>query len=178
MASQLRRLMSAKKEGITHVSKHDAVPLKRASTGQVSAAQASTGSSHNWNNGGGWSSNGGRWNTGGGNWNNGNGWNNGGFWTAGNIAGTIVGAVQTGVNVGVSLAAPIVNGIASNIPLLVPSVAGLCMNGQAVQPFPNSDQILCLVGSGSQVTNYMLNAGSQLVNIAGNVAGGFFGRHR
>jgi hypothetical protein len=190
MALQLRRLMSSNKEGSKHDSKkmiNNAVPLKYTSSAsnKVSPAQRPVGNSHNGNSGGAWNHNGGRWSTGGGSrnngnncWSNGGAWNNGGAWTAANIAGTIVGAVQTGVNLGASLAAPVVNGIASNIPLLVPSVAGLCMKGQPVQPFPNSDQILCLVGSGSQVTNFMFNAGSQLVNVAGNVAGTILGRHK
>lgn len=127
-----------------------------------------------WNGGGG---GGGGWN-GGGNWNNnGGGWNGGwgGAGAAGATAANIVGAVQTGVNVGINLAAPVVNGIASNVPLLVPSVGGLCLNGPAVTPFPDRpDIILCVAGTGADVTNAMFNAASTLTNLAGSV----FGRRR
>ncbi|WIA44612.1 hypothetical protein OEZ86_007330 [Tetradesmus obliquus] len=103
------------------------------------------------------------------------------FGGGGNIAGNIgpiVGAVAQGVNVGVDLAAPIVNGIASNVPVMVPSMNGLCMNGEPIAPFKQRpDIIMCLVGNGAQVTNAFFNAISRLGNAAGGVFGGYgYGR--
>jgi hypothetical protein len=99
----------------------------------------------------------------------------------GNIAGSIgpiVGAVAQGVNVGVDLAAPLVNAVASNVPVMVPSVNGLCMNGEPISPFKQRpDIIMCLVGNGAQVTNYFFNALSRLGNAAGGMFGGYgYGR--
>jgi hypothetical protein len=46
------------------------------------------------------------------------------------------------------------------------------MNGEPIAPFKQRpDVIMCLVGNGAQVTNYLFNAVSRL----GNAAGGFFG---
>lgn len=130
--------------------------------------RSSSGYPGGWNGGGGGSNwNGGRWNGGGGGW--------GGAGAAGATAANIVGAVQTGVNVGINLAAPIVNGIASNVPILVPSVGGLCLNGPAVTPFPDRPGIvMCVAGTGADVTNALFNAASTVTNLAGSA----FGRRR
>jgi hypothetical protein len=46
------------------------------------------------------------------------------------------------------------------------------MNGEPIAPFKQQpDVIMCLVGNGAQVTNYLFNAVSRL----SNAAGGFFG---
>jgi hypothetical protein len=54
--------------------------------------------------------------------------------------------------------------------LQVPSLNGQCLQGKAVRPLKsNRKLIMCLVGTGAQVTDYILNAGDILAGMAGEV---------
>lgn len=122
-------------------------------------------------NGGGPGFNGGGFN--GGNFDGGN-FGGGGFggtpqWL--NVAGVTANAVGYGVNVGTALVAPIVNGVASNIPLVLPSLAdGQCFRGQPIF-IPRLNRVMCVVGSAAGVTNYMFRAANVLVNAAAGGVG-------
>lgn len=90
--------------------------------------------------------------------------------------GAIVGGVQAGVNVGLDAVAPVVNNLASNIPIMVPSFQGQCLKGQPVAPFKsNPEQIWCIVASGAEFTDGFFRAFSGLTSVAANAAGMFFG---
>jgi hypothetical protein len=86
--------------------------------------------------------------------------------------GAAVGMVAAGVSAGVNVAAPLVNGVASVVPVLLPSLNGLCARGQPVTPLKSRPGlIMCLVGDGSMVTGALLNAVGQLAGAAGSFAG-------
>lgn len=88
-----------------------------------------------------------------------------------NVAGVTANAVGYGVNVGTALVAPIVNGVASNIPLMLPSLAdGQCFRGQPLF-IPRLNRVMCVVGSAASVTNYMFRAANVLVNAAAGGVG-------
>ncbi|WIA28731.1 hypothetical protein OEZ86_011266 [Tetradesmus obliquus] len=71
---------------------------------------------------------------------------NGGFWNAASRSENIANAVQLGVKGGLNLVAPIVNGIASSVPIMVPSLNGQCLQGKAVRPLKsNRKLIMCLI---------------------------------
>jgi hypothetical protein len=87
------------------------------------------------------------------------------------IAGVSANAIGYGVNVGTSLLAPLVNGVASNIPITVPALAdGSCLRGQPIF-LPRFGRVMCVVGNGAQVTNYMFGAANALAGAAGGLVG-------
>lgn len=76
-------------------------------------------------------------------------------------------AVDYGVNVGTALLAPLVNGVASNIPLMAPSLPdGSCLRGTPMY-MPRMNAVMCVVGNGAAVTNYLFNAANVLVGATG-----------
>jgi len=84
-----------------------------------------------------------------------------------NVAGVTVNAVDYGVNVGTALLAPLVNGVASNIPLMAPSLPdGSCLRGTPMY-MPRMNAVMCVVGNGAAVTNYLFNAANVLVGATG-----------
>lgn len=108
---------------------------------------------------------------------NGGGFNGGGFNGGGGrganwygIAGVTANAVDLAADVGISLAAPIVNGVASNIPLMVPAGPNGCIRGEP-RFLPRFGVVMCVVGNGAAVTNYMFNAANVLVDAAARGVG-------
>jgi hypothetical protein len=96
-----------------------------------------------------------------------------------NTAGMVVGGIDYTVGVGTQLLAPVVNGIASNVPLMVPALNGECLRGRPVF-IPQVNALMCVVGNGAQVTNYLFSAANVLINAAGRgvgLVGQFAGRH-
>lgn len=88
-----------------------------------------------------------------------------------NVAGLTANAVDLTVDVGTSLLAPVVNGVASNIPLMVPpGPDGLCLRGRPTF-LPRVGMVMCVVGNASSVTNYMFRAANVLVDAAARGVG-------
>lgn len=52
----------------------------------------------------------------------------------------------------------------------VPSLNGQCLNGKPVRPLKSNKRlVMCLVGTGAQVTDYLTNAADLLAGMAGKV---------
>jgi hypothetical protein len=93
-------------------------------------------------------------------------------------AGAVTNGIGYAASVGTALVAPIVNGIASNVPVMVPALGGKCLRGQPIVLPQAPDLTLCIVGNGAQVTNYLFGAGNALIGALGGGIGmiGQFGR--
>jgi hypothetical protein len=99
----------------------------------------------------------------------------GGFWKEGSLQDNISNMVQLGVKGAIGLVSPIVNGLTGGIPITVPSVSGKCLQGKPIRTtstglFGSKKRVTkCLVGTGSQVADYLSKAAGSLAGMAGEV---------
>jgi hypothetical protein len=82
-------------------------------------------------------------------------------------AGISVNALSYGLGATGALFGPLVNGVASNIPLMVPALPDdTCLKGQPIF-IPQANRVMCIVGSGADVTNFLGRAANVLVGTVG-----------